>query len=282
LRKSNPHAGDELGSTVGGNIATAPNAEGHGVANAGCLVWAYAEGAATYCGHHAGDHLGQSVADSRVYHGSAAYYVGAPGHVVAAKVKVHGKGKHAKKTRTKVLKDAGAVELLTIDSGRVEAIKRVQTITQATAGVPGAATSGNHFGYAVSSFIGSTEILAVGIPGESVPGASHAGAVAIREGSDTSSPWKLIARNVRGVAGAAHASDGFGHAVSLSSRGYPGVVGDYLLFVGVPGEDLPGHVNAGRVQAFVSHGVKPSLKSSQLISESTGPATSARYGTAVQ
>jgi hypothetical protein len=268
LRMSHPVSGGRLGSTVGSNVAGAPNATGHGQPKAGCFVWL----GLTYCGHHADDGLGASFATAP----GNLLLVGAPNHELSVTTQSHGVS-HAK-----VLKQAGVVEEFTRRTvNNQQAIVLQRVLTQASNGVPGAPTAGNRFGASVSRVSGQHDVLAIGIPGMSLPGAAHAGAVVVRDGGSSSSPWQLIDRKVTGVGGSAHRGDHFGAAVSVTPAGYPGAMGDFLLLVGAPGEAVGGHASAGRVQIFTNDGAKVALTGSQLMSESGGGQTGAQYGAAV-
>lgn len=281
LRKTYPHADDRLGAAVAPSIAAAPTAQGHGHAAAGCLVVGYSQHLTTYCGHHAGDRLGQSLSLVGYSSGGQLLDVGSPGHEVMVKVTVtHGKDKG--KTRVHTLTNAGVTEqfLLTYHSG--DPVLTLQhSINQATKGVPGSPTKGNEFGYSVTTFAGHKDLLAVGVPGETVAGHRHAGAVLLRRGSATSSPWQQIDRAEKGVPGPAAANDRFGQAVHFAGRGYPGSDRDFLLYVGTPDETVSGHADAGRVEIFYGKGTKAGLSSAQLLTRSGGTNAHDRYGYAV-
>jgi hypothetical protein len=154
--------------------------------------------------------------------------------------------------------------------------------TQATRGVPGVPARGNHFGYSLSAVGGQVSPIAVGIPGMSLPGARHAGAVAVLDGRSLSSRWQLIDANAPGVTGTAHAGDAYGSAVFVSPRGYPGGAGDFLLLGGTPNLAVGGKAEAGRVQVFTTTGTTVTLAGSQLLSAAAGPRRAAHYGSLVR
>lgn len=272
LRMSSSLADNRLGTTVGNGVAGAPHASSNGHANAGCFVW----NQLTYCGGKAGDQLGSSFAQIA----PNILAVGAPGHGVAVTVGSHG---HAHR---RFVKQAGAVlEFAMAGTSSQPKILRTHLITQATSGVPGAPGRGNHFGYALSGVLntvtGQPNPLAVGIPGMTVNGVAHAGAVAVCEGISPTSHWQLISRATRGVSGGAHAADVFGRSVAVTSEGYPGTKTDFLVLVGVPGESVDGNASAGRVQIFVTRGAQVTVAGSQLLTADAGPQAGARYGALV-
>jgi hypothetical protein len=282
IRKSYPHENDRLGTAVAPNVAAAPTAKGNGHNDAGCLAWATsAENVATYCGHHTGDLLGASLAFAAPANPGQELYVGSPGHEVMVTTTVkHGKHKGTKRTRT--LTDAGAVEqfALTYSDGGL-AIKLEKVVNQATAKVPGDPARGNEFGYSVTAFAGTLPLLAVGAPGETVKGHHHAGVVLLRRGDAASSPWRQIDRDVKGVAAAATTGDRFGSALRLVARGYPGAARDFILYVGVPNDEVSGDADAGRVQLFYGRGTTAGLTTSRFLSEKGGAVAHGDYGLTV-
>jgi hypothetical protein len=128
--------------------------------------------------------------------------------------------------------------------------------------------------------LGKHSAFAVGIPGMSLPGVPHAGAVAVRNGGPIDSPWQLIDRQAAG--GRAHSGDEFGRAVALTQRDTQNPSkGDFQLVVGVPGADVDGQAGAGCVQIFLTQTVTVVLAGSQLLTEPDGARSGARYGAQV-
>lgn len=275
IRKSFPHKNDRLGTEVAPNVAAAPTAKGHGHSNAGCIAWGNSsQSVATYCGHHNNDRLGASLALTYDA-GTFLLYVGAPDHEVTVTVKRHGK------THSRQLRRAGVVEEFELSRGGNATIKVERIISQATKGVPGSPTAGNQFGYSVSAFDGHEPMLAVGMPGAGVKGHSDAGEILLRRGDKASSPWQVINRDLKGVAGTATRNDRFGTTVTLAGRGYPGAATDFTMYAGVPNDSVAGHVDAGRVQIFNGRGSKAVLTKSQFLTESGGAAAHRQYGFSV-
>ncbi|MGA5473862.1 FG-GAP and VCBS repeat-containing protein [Streptomyces arboris] len=101
-------------------------------------------------------------------------------------------------------------------------------ITQATAGVPGSATKGDHFGWSLSA--GDTNgdgypDIAVGVPAKDVSGKTDAGAVVVLRGSAkglTGTGAKSFTQNTAGVPGNAEARDQFGASVRLTDSNRDG------------------------------------------------------------
>jgi hypothetical protein len=282
IRKAYPHQNDRLGTAVGPSVAAAPTAKGHGLADAGCFAWATStENVVTYCGHHAGDRLGASLSLAGASTTGLQLYVGSPGHeVMVTAVVKHGKHKADKRTRT--LTDAGVVEKFVLGYSKgVQVIKLEESVNQATSGVPGAPTRGNEFGYSVTTFAGAAPLLGVGVPGETVKGQHHAGVVLLRRGDATSSPWQQIDRDAKGVAGLSSTDNRFGEALTFAARGYPGAARDFILYVGVPTDEVSGQADAGRVQLFYGKGTKAELTTSQFLSQKGGAVAHDDYGFAV-
>lgn len=130
------------------------------------------------------------------------------------------------------------------------------SISQATTGIPGSVEAGDRFGAAVnlSGDEGDTVInLVIGVPGEDLGSISNAGSAAqvpIRTDTGQSAPGAIDwTQDSAGSEGKAEAGDAFGSAVT----GYLFV--DYwLYFIGVPGEDINGHRDAGLIQMFGEDG----------------------------
>jgi FG-GAP-like repeat len=282
IRKSYPHKNDRLGTSVAPGVAAAPTANGNGKTDAGCFAWATStEDVVTYCGHHTADRLGASLSIGEVTSAGQQLYVGSPGHEVMITTTVK-HGTHKGATHTRTVTDAGAVEqfALTYSKG-ARVVKLEKIVNQGTTGVPGDPTHGNEFGYSVTTFAGTVPLLAVGVPGEAVKGHPHAGVVLLQRGDKASSPWEQIDRDVKGVAGAATTNDRLGSALKLVARGYPGAARDFILYVGVPNDDVSGHTDAGRAQLFYGRGTKPELTTSRFLRDKGGAVAHGQYGFAV-
>jgi hypothetical protein len=125
-------------------------------------------------------------------------------------------------------------------------------VTQNSPGVPGAASSGDHFGQRLGDYEFG---LLVGDPYESVAGHERAGRAYVLQVTSTGLRGLPFDENTKGVAGAPHAGDEFGAAVSiseqnLSSGSYQGKTFRSYLAIGVPGRSEAGHARAGAVQLF--------------------------------
>lgn len=137
---------------------------------------------------------------------------------------------------------AGSVTHFTIKApaGQVQ-ITHLETISQATPGVPGTSEVNDHFGSVLTATAGGA---LVGVPDEDIGRAADAGAVVFLRNFDTDPGFDdavSITQNTSGVAGTPEAGDRFGAAVAAGF--------DYAL-VGVPGEDLGRLRDAGAVQTF--------------------------------
>lgn len=126
-----------------------------------------------------------------------------------------------------------------------------QAWNQDSPGVPGAAETGDLFGYSVAtsvvdSFIdGSRQYVAVGAPGEAIDKRTNAGAVQLFSSTGSGLvPGKSINQDATGVAGAAETGDRFGQQVALLNEP------KLRLAVGIPYEDLGSVKDAGSVQVF--------------------------------
>lgn len=122
------------------------------------------------------------------------------------------------------------------------------SLTQDTAGMPGAPEEGDAFGSALAPVDAS---LWIGAPGEDVGKAKNAGMVNtygdFNEDGVFAEPGPGHTQNSKGVKGAAETGDRFGSAIAS----YPYEEQDYdNILVGVPGEDLGDVRNAGMVNGF--------------------------------
>lgn len=137
-------------------------------------------------------------------------------------------------------------------------------------GVAGDPGDRDRFGHAVAA--GDVDgdgfdDLAVGVPGEDLPGAVDAGAVHLFEGSvfgldPTAS--SMVHQDVAGARGAAHAADAFGTAVALGD--FTGDLHDDLA-VGAPGETVSGAAGAGVAHVFDGSADGLTFGSDQVISQ---------------
>lgn len=141
-----------------------------------------------------------------------------------------------------------------VDAGMVVAVPapgvtgpaaRAFAVTQDTAGIPGRAQRGDHFGAAVDTNRG----LWVGVPDEDHAGLPDAGLVHLLS-AETSSVTnrQSITQNTVGVRGRAEAGDRFGAAVT-GVRWYWDCP-DGQAAIGVPGEDLGRVQDAGAVTLY--------------------------------
>lgn len=126
-----------------------------------------------------------------------------------------------------------------------------QAWNQDSPGVPGAAESGDQFGYSVATSVvdsyvkGSRQYVAVGAPGEAIGKRANAGAVQLFSSTGSGLvPGKSIHQDTAGVAGTAETGDRFGYQVALLNAP------KLRLAVGVPYEDLGSVKDAGSVQVF--------------------------------
>jgi len=156
-------------------------------------------------------------------------WVGAPGHDVAGKA------------------NAGAVFRYSLSSAGV--VTYLETITQDSPLVPGAAEPGDRFGAVLGG--GSVRNgVVVGVPDEDIGRLKDAGTVQrIRTDLVTNVlvRGQGYSQNGKGVHGRAEAGDRFGAALS-GAGSYGGQV------VGAPGEDVGRFENAGAVEVFDDNG----------------------------
>ncbi len=134
-------------------------------------------------------------------------------------------------------KRAGMVQIIYGGDGGLDPSRGVETLTQDSPGVATAVSAGDRFGAALA---GWRSYLVVGVPGEDVGSAKNAGAIHVFEGVDQVSLYQTQTPK-RGVA---EAGDRFGAAVSI---------GDRLVTVGAPGEDVGSRKNVGAVLVMILH-----------------------------
>jgi hypothetical protein len=119
-----------------------------------------------------------------------------------------------------------------------------QYLQQGSGDVDGSRRPGEQFGYALAAadFDGDgRDDLAIGTPGETLPGRRDAGSVLVVHGS-ASGLWH---QDVSGVVGSAEDGDRFGEALAAGDFDGDGFAD---LAVGVPGEDFGAVVDAGSTQ----------------------------------
>jgi hypothetical protein len=184
-----------------------------------------ATGARTLSGASVGDGFGTAVAIARNRAGTGFdLWVGAPTDDVATAA------------------DAGSVSHFSVTSAAGDfTITPVETVTQDTAGVPGAPEAGDRFGAVLSA---SRYGGFVGQPSEDVGSAVDAGILTVLRTTDLDAPFDgatAWSQASAGVAGSPEAYDRFGGAVSAMEQ---------HAIVGVAGEDLGASADAGLVQVF--------------------------------
>ena len=147
---------------------------------------------------------------------------------------------------------AGAVDVL---YGSLSGLSQVgaQHFTLSSSGIPGGPATSDRFGAALAAArfdgVGGDD-LAVGAPGQDLPGAANSGEViVIRSGLGglSGSGAQSWSQDSPGIADSAEVGDGFGSALAANAWGDDGN-GD--LAVGVPGENLGGVVDAGAVNVI--------------------------------
>lgn len=160
---------------------------------------------------------------------------------------------------------------------------RTQTITQNTAGVPGASEKGDQFGGRLSAGDANKDgypDLAVGVPGEAIGSKKKAGAVVLLKGGKNGlggTGAQAFHQDTEGVPGVAESGDVFGASLRLLD-----VTGDGRadLTAGAPGENLGSIVNGGAV--WMLRGATAGLTAKNSVAENPqdigAPATKALFG----
>jgi hypothetical protein len=151
-----------------------------------------------------------------------------------------------------VITDAGVVQRITLtmaESGR-PAVASVETITQ-DAGSRSSAERGDRFGAAMSATPFPDELL-VGAPGESLGGATGAGAITFW----TPGRVQYLHQDSAGIPGDAETGDAFGATIFLGSEVDMAAqrIGEdqaMRLFVSAPFEDVNGLADAGAITQLV-------------------------------
>ncbi|GAA1943432.1 FG-GAP repeat protein [Streptomyces durmitorensis] len=160
---------------------------------------------------------------------------------------------------------------------------RTQTITQSTAGVPGASEKGDQFGGRLSAGDANGDgypDLAVGVPGEAIGSKAKAGAVVLLKGAKgglTGTSAQAFHQDTADVPGVAESGDVFGGSARLLD-----VTGDGKadLAAGAPGENLDAVVNGGAV--WLLRGAASGLTASKSVAQNPqdlgAPAAKALFG----
>ncbi|WP_375499534.1 hypothetical protein [uncultured Jatrophihabitans sp.] len=221
------------------------------------LTFLAATGAVTLTGRTAGEHFGSAV----VARGHD-LWIAAPDRTVSG------------------VEGAGAVDHYRVVNG---AATLIQTLTENTSGISGAAEAGDRFGAAVTSpydlDANSAATVSVGVPGEAVGRVKGAGTVdimTVTPKSQTARHASAVTQNSPGVPGGDEAYDHFGAQVAY-------VAG--ALCVNVPGEDNDPSSGGGELLSAVpgavvsGHAASGQLRieSRVAITDSSGPVTNERY-----
>ncbi len=122
-----------------------------------------------------------------------------------------------------------------------------KVITQNTKGVPGTAESGDQFGEVLSGYVSGEaagRVPVVGVPHENVGKKKDAGVIAVAYPDNS---WGAFQQGTKGSGGrvndAPESGDRFGAALSAF---------DVVVMIGVPGEDVGSHKNAGMVHRMTA------------------------------
>jgi hypothetical protein len=172
-------------------------------------------------------------------------------------------------------RDAGAVALLEFDYVDPALTLDSNYLLWQGSGLPGRSRSGDRLGAAVwySDLRG-----AYGVPGKDANGVRDSGAVIVSDGRYPllDRRYVVVTQNTRGVPDRSERGDAFGSALARVLWTVAGR-GEYVLSVGVPGEDVAGRRDAGAVTHLGMPGevLDRSLYSAQRVS---GLARGDRFG----
>jgi FG-GAP repeat len=183
------------------------------------------------------------------------------------------------------VKDAGSVQTFTIDT-QTSLLAARSGWTMNSAALPGRASSGAKFGYAVADGVGVSCILGqsfiVGAPGLSQGSAKAAGGVIYLPTSNTHvhCPGALLEQG-DGLPGGPESGDRVGAALSIVPDTAPADDGEAdTLLIGSPGESVGGQKNAGRVYLVPGTGQEgASTKPPVIIYPFFGPQQDMHFGT---
>ncbi len=166
-------------------------------------------------------------------------------------------------------KGAGSVTVVS------EKFRTANLLSQSTAGVPGTAEEGDHFGasLALSRYTASElSTLAVGSPGEDVGRTADAGSVTLfLNTAERFAPRTTLTQATTGVPGRPEAGDHFGQSVAFGFA-------ETTLLVGIPTEDVGSVLDAGAVQPVRVTPARPLTFSRSITEDARGTAASVGTG----
>jgi len=223
---------EDVGSIADAGAVNILYGSSSGISAAGDQIWVQDNLVATD-GSEANDYFGQKLVSNDFNgDGTADLAAGVPGEDIGTAV------------------DGGAVHVLYgSDPSGLQATGN-QLWHQGSPGIAGAVESGDRFGAALASgdFDGDGYAdLAVGAPDEDIEPTTNAGAVNILYGSSsglTATGNQIWYEGYNGLGGSPETGDWFGYALSASDFNHDGYDD---LAISLPGEDLGGVNNAGRV-----------------------------------
>lgn len=159
---------------------------------------------------------------------------------------------------------AGAVTFLTSTRANPVTFAGVG-ITQDSAGVPGTAEAGDHFGASLAMLAG---YVAIGTPDENLGTARDTGVVQLgryTEGTRTFTATRALSQDSAGIPGSNESGDHFGAAVALVNNLHE----QTSVAIGAPGENVGSVVDAGAVTLVRVNGT-PTLPGITLTQNSAG------------
>ncbi len=159
---------------------------------------------------------------------------------------------------------AGAVTFLTSTRANPVTFAGVG-ITQDSAGVPGTAEAGDHFGASLAMLGG---YVAIGAPDENLGTARDTGMVQVgryAEGTRTFTATRALSQNSSGIPGSDETGDHFGAAVALVNNLHE----QTSVAVGAPGENVGSVADAGAVTLVRVNGT-PTLPGRTITQNSAG------------